>query len=177
MKKVYQYDPKEYAVGITYTGVFTALIFAGAVITAVIMPQYWLLGAFVALVSGYSTWNTFVAHANPSEFIVEEDGVSFVSFGRADKYRFDELKTFLAKDFRGSGKIFIRVNNYNWFKGRYWLHTARFNDKDELFMYILKLEYHTHPAALKARAWDSTQPDFDKTPYLPWEDPLLEERQ
>jgi hypothetical protein len=135
------------------------MIFTGS------LPQ---LFALIALVAFYTTWNTFVSGSNPSKVILEEDGVSFFSYGKTVKYLFTEIQSFLVKDFRGSGKMFIRVNKSNFFKGRFWIHTREFNDSDELYLYFLKLEYKTHPTSIKARAWDSTRPEVDKTPVLPW---------
>ncbi len=167
MQKTYQYNPKEYFTQITLVGIFTTLIVAFCVVMAFISQQPLLFG-FIALVAGYSSWNTFISGSNPSKVILEEDGISFLSYGRVDRYDFDKITSFRAKDFRGSGKIFLRVNNSGMLKGRYWIHTAQFNDGEELFLYLLKLEYKTHPTSIKARAWDSTRPNEDKTPVLPW---------
>ncbi len=114
-----------------------------------------------------AAWNVFGARANPSQVILEEDGISFVSYGKSEKFLFDEIDQFRAKDFRGNGKIYVRVRAGK-HHGRYWLHTFHYNDGEELFIYILKLEYKTHPTSLKAMAWDSTRPGEDKTPVLPW---------
>lgn len=129
-----------------------------------------------ALIAFYTVWNTFVSLSNPSKVILEEDGISFVTFGKTIKYLFDDITVFMAKDFRGSGKIFLRINHHTMFKGRYWIHTREFNDSDELFLYLLKLEYKTHPDSIKSRAWDSTRPNVDKTPVLPWNLPPEEEQ-
>ena len=168
MQKVYTYEPKEYFRQITFIGIFTCLIILACIymaLTADLYPGFW---GFVALIAFYSSWNTFIARANSSEVILEEDGITFVAYGRKDKYLFTEITHFLAKDFRSSGKIFIRINKPSLLKGRYWLHTLRFNDGQELYLFILKLEYKANPTGLKARAWDSTRPNMDKTPILPW---------
>jgi hypothetical protein len=168
VKKEYIYDPKSYFTRIILVAVFCAAIFVFSLWMIAFNAAVRGFFAVTALAAGYTVWNTFISRSNPRRIILEEDGISFESFGKTDTYFFDDITTFLAKDFRGSGKIFLRVNNHNLFRGRFWIHTREFNDSDELFLFLLKLEYKTHPDSLKARAWDSTRPDVDKTPVLPW---------
>ncbi|MFP3041924.1 hypothetical protein LQZ19_08895 [Treponema primitia] len=134
----------------------------------IITNNRWEIFLLIACVAAYTVWNTFISGSNPGKVILEEDGISFESFRHRTKYRFSEITSFRAKDFRGSGKIFLRVNNSGFFKGRFWIHTQEFNDSDELYLFLLKLEYQTHPDSIKARAWDSTKPGVDKRPILPW---------
>jgi hypothetical protein len=167
MKKEYIYDSKGYFTHITLTAYFCiviVLVSAGMIIAGYNRSVF----ALIALVAGYTVWNTFISRSNPSRVILEEDGISFEAYGKTTKYLFTDIKSFLAKDFRGSGKIFLRVNKSSLLRGRYWIHTKECNDSDELYLYILKLEHQTHPNNMKARAWDSTRPEVDKTPALPW---------
>ena len=175
MKKEYIYNPRHYFIQITLTTYFCIGIIV-VCLYMIISDFYRSLFAFAALVAFYAVWNTFISLSNPSKVILEEDGISFVSYGKTFKYLFDEIKIFMAKDFRGSGKIFLRINDHSMLKGRYWVHTREFNDSDELFLYLLKLEYKTHPDSIKSRAWDSTRPNVDKTPVLPWNLPPEEEQ-
>ena len=168
MQKVYSYNSKEYFRKITFVGIFTAIAIVVCIYMALTADNYAGLFAVAAFVALYSSWNTFIAKVNSKEVILEEDGISFVAYGRTDKYLFSEITQFRARDFRTSGKIFIRVNNTNFFKGRYWVHTLHFTDREELYLFILQLEYKTHPDSMKARAWDSTRPNIDKSPVLPW---------
>lgn len=176
MQKRYIYEPKAYFSQVTLTSIFTALILAYCIYQIIIGFQPILFG-LIGLVAAYTSWNTFIARANPSQVVLEEDGISFVSFGKVDKYPFDQLKSFQVREFRGSGKMFIRVNNSNLLRGRYWLNTREMNDGEELFLYILKLEHHVHPNSIKAKSWNSVQPELDKTPYLPWQQPKEQEEQ
>ncbi len=166
MSKAYKYAEKEYFYQITLIGVFTALlcVYCAAVSLMQMQVSLFTLGALVA---GYSAWNVFGARANPRQVLLAAAGLSFVSYGKSEKFLFDEIDQFRAKDFRGNGKIYVRVRAGK-HHGRYWLHTFHYNDGEELFIYILKLEYKTHPTSLKAMAWDSTRPGEDKTPVLPW---------
>lgn len=168
MKKEYSFKKNQYFVQVTLTGIFTIFIVLACIYLMLFTAPYRMLFAFIALIAGYSSWNTFISRSNPQKVILEEDSISFESYGKKDKYLFKGITEFRAKDFRGSGKIFIRVNNSNMLTGRYWIHTKEMNDSDELFLYLLKLEHQTHPDSIKARAWNSTKPGEDKTPRLPW---------
>ncbi|MDR1894277.1 MAG: hypothetical protein LBQ61_06240 [Spirochaetales bacterium] len=168
MEKRYRYDDVSYFWRVKLTGVFCALVCLAALYLALFGGVYRGVFGFISFVAFYSFWNIFVSRSNPGEIILEEEGITFLSFGRKDKYLFSEITSFLVKDFRTSGKLYIRVNNANLFKGRYWFNFLMCNDGEELYLFLLKLEYKTHPASLKAKAWDSTKPGVDKTPVLPW---------
>ena len=170
MSKAYVYNPREYFWKVTLTGIVAAVAFALAIFLFLtqISALSPLLLAFIALVTGYTALNTFVVRTYPSQIILEEDGISFFAYGKATKYRFSEIERFMAKDWRGSGRMYIRINDSTLFRGRYWLYLRRCNDGEELFLYLLKLEHKTHPDSWKAKAWNSTRPNEDKTPILPW---------
>jgi len=173
MKKEYIYNPRHYLLQVTITSWFCVLLICLA-LYMILINVYRGVFCLAGLGAFYTAWNAFVSGSNPSKVLLEEDGISFVSYGRTTKYFFEEITKFLAKDFRYSGKVFLRINKYNFFKGRYWLHTKEFNDSDELFLFLLKLEYKTHPDSIKSRAWDSTRPEVDKMPVLPWNLPKEE---
>jgi hypothetical protein len=167
MRKEYIFDPKVYFTRIFLSGIFCIgiIIFS---IYMIIIDNYRPIFILVAVVSAYSVWNSFISKSNPGKIILEEDGITFDSFGRQSKFLFSEITKFLAKDFRGSGKIFLRINKPGLFSGRYWIHTREFNDPYELYLFIMKLEHQIHPNSIKSRAWDSTRPEVDKTPVFPW---------
>ena len=166
MKKTYTYEPRQYLYQIILPGVFFAMVAVYSFYQ--IATDGYSIFALAAIVACYAFWNTFVSGSNPSQVILEEDGISFVSFGRTQKYLFDDISVFLTREFRYARKLFIRVNKYNYLRGRFWVNAARFNDCDELYMNMLKLEYKTHPQSVKSRSWDSTQPNIDKTLIMPW---------
>jgi len=151
-------------VQVVITSWFCVFILAAAIYLAAVRGEsYRYLFCLAGAAAFYTAWNTFISGANPSRVIVDRESISFVSFRKTERYLYREIHTFLAKDFRGSGKIFLRINRPTLFKGRYWIHAREFNDAEELFLFILKLEYNIHPGSMKARAWDSTRPDVDKT--------------
>ena len=167
MKKDYIYNKRHFFIQITLTAIFCILIICVS-LYMIIINFYRFLFCFVGLIAFYTVWNSFISCSNPSKVTLEDDGISFFAYGKTVKYLFDDIYTFRAKDFRYTGKIYIRINKYNFHKGRYWINTKEFNDSDELFLFLLKLEYKTHPNSIKSRAWDSTRPEVDKMPVLPW---------
>jgi len=167
MKKEYIYDPLQYLIQVIVVSIFSVGIFGIALYMIIIDNHRYFFG-FVAIITFYTSWNAFVSRVSPSKVILQEDGITFSGFGKTTKYLFDEIHFFKIKDFRYSGKMFIRVNNYNMLNGRYWVNTRGFNDSYELFEFLFKLEYKTHQDSIKARAWDSTRPNVDKMPVLPW---------
>ena len=167
MKKEYNYDPIQYFVQVILASILCVVVFVIA-LRMVIIDHHRPFFAFVCLVTLYASWNAFVSRITPSKVILEEDGITFSGFGKTAKYLFDEIRFFKIKDFRYSGKMFIRINDYNLLNGRYWVNTKGFNDSYELFEFLFKLEYKTHPDSIKAKAWDSTRPHVDKMPVLPW---------
>jgi len=167
MKKEYIYDPMQYFMQVVIVSIFSVGVLGIALYMIVIDNNRYFF-CFVALIAVYTSWNTFVSRVTPSKIMLEEDGITFSGFGKITKYLFDEIRFFKIKDFRYSGKMFIRVNDYNMINGRYWVNTRGFNDSYELFEFLFKLEYKTHPDSIKAKAWDSTRPLVDKMPVLPW---------
>jgi hypothetical protein len=167
VSKEYIFDPKVYFTRVILSGIFCVIIF-GFSLYMIGTENHRQIFILVAVVSFYTAWNALASGANPKKIILEEDGISFVSPIRTTKYLFSEITLFRAKDFRGSGKIYLRINKSGLFQGRYWIHTREFNDPYELYLFMMKLEHHTHPNSIKSKAWDSTRPEVDKTPVLPW---------
>ncbi|MDR2766801.1 MAG: hypothetical protein LBB82_00580, partial [Treponema sp.] len=131
MSKEYIFDPKVYFIRVILTGIFCVFIF-GFSLYMIISDNHRQLFMLIGVVSAYTFWNALVSGTNPNKIILEEDGISFVSPGRRTKYLFSAITVFLAKDFRGSGKIFLRINKQGFLRGRYWIHTREFNDSYEL---------------------------------------------
>lgn len=149
--KEYSYDKKFFNIQVTLTGIFSILIAIGCLIGIILgQPPALLTLAIIAAV--YTAWNDFISNSNPEKVIIADDYISFSSFGREDKYMFDQLESFKLREFPSAGKIFIRVNNAGIFKGRYWVHTRNFSDGKELFMRLIDMEYNIHPDSLKAKA-------------------------
>lgn len=155
MKKTYVYEPPFYNIEVTFTGVFCAVICVACIVMAVLdafIPRG--LAIIFGAVAFYQVWNTFVSLSNPERVTVDEEGdsICFSGFGREDTYQISKLSTFRVRPFPSSGKTYIRVQNHNIFKGRYWVPTKMFSDGGELFSYLVDLSNKVHPDSLQARA-------------------------
>lgn len=157
MNKSFIYEPPFYNIEVTFTGVFCAVVCVVCAVMAILnvyIPRG--LAIIFGAVAFYQVWNTFISLSNPERVTVDEDNdsISFSGFGRVDAYKLSELSTFLVRPFPSSGKTYIRVQNHNIFKGRYWVPTKMFSDGEELFAYLVELSYRVHPNSLQARAHD-----------------------
>lgn len=148
--KEYNYDAKLFSRKVTMVGVFCILIIVYSVWQ--LMATKSLVWGFVLLVAGYTVWNSFVSISNPSKVILSDEEIVFSAYGREDRFLMTEIKSFRVKDFPDVRKLFIRVNNANLLKGRYWVPAMFFNDTDELFRAILDIEERVHPNTLKSMA-------------------------
>lgn len=155
MNKCYTYQNPYYQIEVLGTGIFCILIFL-VCIWCIVTNQFIgrALGFLFAIPAGYQVWNTFVSLSNPQKVCIDEtnDTLTFSGLGRCDTYKLSELSAFLVRPFPSSGKLYIRVNNHNLLKGRYWVPTKVFSDGKELFDWCLEKEYTLHPDTLKARA-------------------------
>ncbi|MCI2187373.1 MAG: hypothetical protein LKK41_03300 [Olsenella sp.] len=157
MKKSYVYESPFYNIEVTFTGVFCAVVCIACIAIAgldVFIPRG--LALIFGAVAFYQVWNTFVSLSNPERVEIDEEGdsISFSGFGRVDSYKLSELSTFLVRPFPSSGKTYLRVQNHNIFKGRYWVPTKMFSGGGELFAYLVNLGNKVHPNSLQARAYD-----------------------
>lgn len=149
--KVYQYDKRLFLIEVKVTGYFCIAVIFLCLYMALnnVAPGLMIMAALIAF---YTVWNTFISHSNPEIVKFEENAISFSSFQKEDRYTFEDIKQFRIREFPSSGKMYIRINNSNLFKGRYWVQTSQFNDGKELFHKLLDMEYEMHPDTLKARA-------------------------
>lgn len=154
--KTYTYTPKEYNIKVTVPSVFTVFIFI-VCIYEIIFSANKAVFALVGFIALYTFWDTFVSISNPSQVKISSQFLSFIAYGREHQYLLEDIYSFKIKEFRYSGKMFIRINKANRLRGRYWLNTKEFPDGNELFQYMMDLEHHVHPNSLKAIARNSNQ--------------------
>lgn len=147
----YTYLRKYFIIEVVLTGIISIAALILCTIWA-IMGIYTPLMVLLDIAAFYQTWNTFVAIANPETVTFTDEEISFSCWGRTDSYRIDELTEFRVREFPTAGKMYLRINKHNIFKGRYWLQTKQMSDGAELFRRIQDLEYRIHPDTLKARA-------------------------
>ena len=82
MQKTYVYEPKGYQFRIVIVGYIMILIAVACVVLYALEPtQYLYLFALAAAV--YGVLNTFVFKSNPKEVVIDDETISFVSYGEA----------------------------------------------------------------------------------------------
>lgn len=156
--KQYKFKKKFYNVRVVYTGYFVVLI--GLISIYQFMNTLNPLWAFVLLVCIYQFFNTFISLSNPEEVDLDDKFIAFKGFNSQHKYFFNEIKDFRVKEFRGSKKIYLRINKdeFSLTKGRYWIDCLYFTDGDELFEKLIKKEDEIHPDTIKAYAHRGSKP-------------------
>lgn len=153
----YTYDPAVYARKITLIGIFcgAVLLYSGVRILTGGGSPLW---AGVGAVAAYTVWETFISLSNPGQVRMDEKGIVFRAYGREHRYSWDEITRFRVKEFTGARKLFIRINQAGFLRGRYWLHCYYFNDTDELYNGMVDRECRMHPDSIKAWARNGSRP-------------------
>lgn len=148
MQKKYSYNNDRYNFKIVYTGYFMIAIAVVLAVMFIMKPtQYvFLFGIAVAI---YGILNTFVFKSNPRDVVIDDNTISFASFGES-KYKIDQLKTFLLKEF-ANAQFYIRVEDQGGKRGRYWVQYYYFSDREELINELYYIEKRVHPTSLKFR--------------------------
>lgn len=149
--KEYRYDAKAFFMQIQVTAVVCVVVILLTIIFSAI-GKFSPLMLFLSVIAFYSLWNTYVSRSTVEIVRMDDHELQFETFGKTVTYRVNELKIFKIREFPSSGKIYLRVNNSNLFKGRYWIQTAQFSDGKELFTNLINLEYKLFPETLKSRA-------------------------
>ena len=97
----------------------------------------------------YGALNTFVFKSNPRDVVIDDETVSFVSFGEA-KYHIGQLKTFNIREF-ANAQFYIRVEDKSGKHGRYWVNYYYFHDREEMINDLYWIEKQVHPSNIKFR--------------------------
>lgn len=147
----YIYDKTLYLFDVVITGSISLLALIAFIILA-FFNIYPLLMLVFSLVAFYSFWNSFIARVHPKQILLDGDQLSFISFGREEKFVLGTLKSFRIREFPSAAKIYLRINDRRAIEKRYWINARNYNDGKELFMTLLDMEYRKHPNTLKARA-------------------------
>lgn len=102
----------------------------------------------------YQLWNTFVSLSNPEvvEVDPEKGTLRFSAFGRGHSYRLEEITSFLVKELEPHGKFYLRVEDKNGKKGRYWIPCKYMENGAELWDWCAWMEYQKDPSLIKFRA-------------------------
>ena len=108
--------------------------------------------AVVLVVSLYSVWNTFVSRSYVHSVRINDEAITFECFGRERTYLLDQVHHMRLREFPGTYKLYVRMDDEGVFHGRYWVRGWWMSDGDELFYRLTDLETRLNPDSLKAHA-------------------------
>ncbi|WP_227861540.1 hypothetical protein [Clostridioides sp. ZZV14-6105] len=77
--------------------------------------------------------------------------ICFSSFNITHKYEIKDIKKIRIREFHDK-KMYLKINDGSFLKGRYWIKTNMFNGNIELYNYFIELEECLHPESLKFRS-------------------------
>ena len=159
MEKKYYYNKTRYAVrvlGIGYFAIFLCLYGLYRTFTTGLS----IANCALILIDLYIIYETFITCANPNEVIISDKKIIFKDPRHKDEYYWSDIKDFRVKELPDRKQVYIRINkdNFNFFKGRYWVYCLYFNDCDELYKYICAKELEIHPDTIKAYARRGSKP-------------------
>ncbi|MCC0661778.1 hypothetical protein KGF45_16070 [Clostridioides sp. ZZV14-6154] len=149
MKK-YIYDSKRYIVSVTIPGIFMILILIYALFNNYINLSINIYSLMIVICT-YGVFNTFVSSSNPKMITMDNKYICFSSFNITHKYEIKDIKKIRIREFHGK-KMYLKINDGSFLKGRYWIKTNMFNGNIELYNYFIELEECLHPESLKFRS-------------------------
>lgn len=148
MKK-YIYDSRRYIVSVTIPGIFMILILIYALFNNYMNLSINIYSLMIVICT-YGIFNTFVSSSNPKMITMDNKYVCFSSFNTTHEYEIKAIKKIKIREFHDK-KMYLKINEGGFFKGRYWIKTNMFNDSIELYNYFIELEECLHPESLKFR--------------------------
>ncbi|MBP9477893.1 MAG: hypothetical protein KBF12_04670 [Sebaldella sp.] len=143
----YKYDTKKYFVKIILTSIFIGFLLIYAIIKNISNLNISIY-TFIIIASLYELFNIYIAMCKPSEIELTDEVVIFKSFNKERKYEIKNLKFMMIKELSNK-KLYLRIDNYNFLKGRYWLDTKSYENNQELYVNLLELERSVNPNQLK----------------------------
>lgn len=109
----------------------------------------WPVFAMVAVVGLVSAFRMVVQGTHPERIEIDDREIRMTAFGRTKRYRLDQLKQFRIKDLDPRRKVFIRIEDEDGTRGRYWLSFDKYKDAEDLTFLLHDLEYKLNPDDLK----------------------------
>ena len=143
----YKYDKKKYFITITLTSIFIVFLLIYAVIKNIFSFGVNIY-TFIILASCYELFNIYIAGVKPSEIELNNNSFILRGFRKEDVYEIQDLKYMMTKELANK-KIYLRLNNYSLFKGRYWIDTKSYENSENLYLNIMELERLICPNQLK----------------------------
>jgi len=149
--KTYAYRKGKFLWDVVGQGLITVALAVFAVyglVVGLVRP----LMAVVLVVSVYSVWNTFVSGSYVHSVRLSDEVLAFECFGRTHAYRLDQVHHMRLREFPGTYKVYVRMDDEGLLHGRYWVRGWWMPDGDELFYRLVDLDDRLNPDSLKARA-------------------------
>jgi len=161
MDKIYEYKTKQYNYKIRNIGLF-AIFFLIYSIIRFVKSNLQIIYLVPIIVCIYIIWEDFISLSNPKIVHITDEFISFKQFSRTHTYYWKDIKRFSIKEFMSARKMYIRINDDNIFKGRYWVNCYFMNDTDEIYMWLRNKEMELNPNSVKTRSIISNQEEFEK---------------
>ena len=143
----YKYDKKKYFITVTLTSIFILLLLVYAVIKNILNFNINIY-TFIILASCYELFNIYIAGVKPLEIELDSHKLVLRGYRKEDIYEIQDLKYMMTKEL-ANRKLYLRINKYSLFKGRYWIDTKSYENSDNLYLNIMELERLICPNQLK----------------------------
>lgn len=147
----YDYDEGRYRIQVTFTGWFCLFIAIACVVLA--LPPYSIvpiLMVVLAVVAVYGFVNTFVTHSYPKRITIDDDAITFESFGRTDTYRLDQVTFFSLRE-QMYDSAYVRIKSPER-SGRYFIRGEWFTDGKQLNKQLCAIDERINPDSLRVKA-------------------------
>jgi len=113
-----------------------------------------VLFIIIILICSYALKNLFITKSVPRFIIVDDDKITFKSFGQKTMM-VKSLKLFRVKTSTPGYQVVVRAADGEGNKGTFWVSFNYFNDKQDLLEEFNYLERVAHPDSLRLRGNDN----------------------
>ncbi|MEG0853745.1 MAG: hypothetical protein RSF82_07725 [Angelakisella sp.] len=145
----YTFDKNMFRYSVTGTGVFCILIGLYSIGMLVMGNALFWVPLIVCV---YQVINTFVSISNPAEITISPETLTFSAYGKTHSYPMSEIESLQVKELDLHKKMYVRLNEPTFTRGRYWVMCGKMNDSKQLWDQMIYLEYSKDPNQLKFRA-------------------------
>ena len=143
----YKYDKKKYFITVTLTSIFIIFLLIYAVIKNILNFNVNIY-TFIILASCYELFNIYIAGVKPLEIELDNQRLVLRGYRKEDIYEIQDLKYMMTKEL-ANRRLYLRINNYSLFRGRYWIDTKSYENSENLYLNIMELERLICPNQLK----------------------------
>ena len=143
----YKYNKKKYFITVTLTSIFIIFLLIYAVIKNIFNFSINIY-TFIILASCYELFNIYIAGVKPLEIDLDSHRFILRGYRKEDIYEIQDLKYMMTKELANK-KLYLRINQYSLFRGRYWIDTKSYENSENLYLNIMELERLICPNQLK----------------------------